>query len=401
MDENPTIEELIELQKKELGAATTSVKELHNRFKAYDEKITGYEELTTSQKEEIGNLREQFEAAMTTLNRTGKTLDTKEELAQLQVKEFGNWVMHNRDYDQIKFAELGEFETKAMVSDNQRTGGYWMPTTTMAGILEEMVYVDPFRQLASTTTLTEGDTLEGFYEDGTLDAAWTSERGTASEKDTPEIGKWEIPTHPMYVYPKLTQKMARLGSFNVETWLTGKYAKAFGYAENYTFLNGTGVGQPKGILTHVTAGNIAHTSSGHATTIPDFDCLIDIQDSLLEQYQPGASWLMLRSTFTALRKLSDGDAHYILEPDVQVQPQPVLLGKPVNFMYNMPAVGAGLNAVIYGDIKQTYMVVDAPGVFVVRDEISDFGRIILKTERLGVGGDVIDFDAAKCLKIEA
>jgi HK97 family phage major capsid protein len=271
----------------------------------------------------------------------------------------------------------------------------------MSGILEDMVYVDPFRQLASVMSLSEGDTLEGFYEDGTLSAAWTTERGTPAERATPEIDKWEIPTHPMYVYPKLTQKMARLANFNVESWLTGKYAKAFGLLEGTAFLNGTGVGQPKGIVTHSTAGNINHVPSGNANFILDFDCLINAQDALLDQYQGGASWLMTRGMFSTLRKIGDAIGHYLIEPDIAKQPQPTLFGKPVYFMYNMPTYVAGHDVIFYGDFKQLYQIVDAQGAFVVRDEVTDFGRIILKTERLGVGGDVIDFDAAKCIRIEA
>ena len=400
MDETPTIEELIELQKKELGAATTSVKELHDRFVAYDEKIKAQDELTISQKEEIAALTTKLEEVMTSLNRTDKQLSTKEELAQLQIKEFGRFATHGTNYDQSKYAELGPFEMKALSSDNLRTGGYWMPSTTMSGILEQMVYVDPFRQLASVMALSEGDTLEGFYEDGTLDAAWTTERGAPAEKATPEIDKWEIPTHPMYVYPKLTQKMARLANFNVEQWLTSKYANAFGYLEGLAFLSGSGVGQPKGILTHVTDLNVPHVPSGDANYILNFDCLINAQDALAEKYQGNASWIMTRGMFSTLRKIGDAIGHYLIEPDISKQPLPTLFGKPVNFMYNMPTYVANHDVILYGDFKQAYQIVDAPGAFVVRDEVTDFGRIILKTERLGVGGDVIDFDAAVAVRVE-
>lgn len=391
--EIPTLEELIEQQKNELGAATLNVKELTEQLKT--------KEYAT--KEEIANLTTRFEDALTSLNRTDVgALSQKEELTGLHTKEFIQWAMRGKEYDDTKYSELGEFETKMLASDNLRTGGHWMPATMFNKILEEVVNVDPFRQIANVVRLTEGDRLEGLYEHGTLEAAWTSERATVTEIATPEIDKWEIPTHPLYVFPKITQKMARLAAYDVEAWLMQKYTKAFAYKEGYAFLNGTGVGQPKGILTHVSEGNLAHVASGDANTVPDFDCLKSLKSALHEEYQASARFLMTRATFLVLDKMTDAVGRYIINDDVTAgTSDATLLGKPVTFMYNMPAVSAGTFPILYGDINQAYIVVDAPGAFVIRDETTDFGRIIYKTERLGVGGDVVDFDAVKALEIAA
>jgi HK97 family phage major capsid protein len=367
-----------------------------------------------SQTAQIDALQTKMDQALTSMNRTDipAGMQVKEELVQLQTKEFGDWMMRGKEYDDTQYSELSEFEMKMLSSDNLRTGGHWMPTTMYNKILETVVKIDPMRSISNTVMLQDGDTLEGLYESGTLDAGWTSERAVAAERDTPEIDKWQIPTHPMYVFPRITQKMARLAAFDVERWLLGKYANAFALLEGNAFLTGSGVGRPKGIMTVAgitqrgavvgTADHVQLVPTGDNTgIIPSFDVLKTMKAALADQYQPGASWIMNRSTFLQLDLLTDAVGSYMLQDNVtqatanytDAPGEAMLLGKPVHFMYNMPTTTDTNIPIAYGDFNKAYTIVDAPGAFVIRDEQSDFGRIIFKTERLGVGGDVIDYDA--------
>ena len=405
-DKLPTLEELMILvkhQKEDVNGATTKIDGIMEHFKT--------EEL--SRKEQMDVLSTKVDDALTAHNRTDipSGLSHKEELIALQNKDFQDWAMRGKEYQETEYAELGSFEKKMLSSDNLRTGGHWMPTTMYNAILEVVVRIDPMRAIANVVQLQDGDTLEGLYESGTLDASWTSERATVTEKDTPEIDKWQIPTHPMYVFPKITQKMARLGAFNVEQWLLGKYANAFAYLEGNAFLNGTGVGQPMGLMTVANKDNttVDHIVTGANTSITSFDCLKEMKATLDEQYQAGASWIMNRSTFLVLDQMTDAIGHYMIQDSVSAgndaygtPGQAQLLGKPVHFMYHMDsAVVEDHLPIAYGDFSKAYTVVDAPGAFVVRDEQTDFGRIIFKTERLGVGGDVIDTDAYNVLLVDA
>jgi len=55
------------------------------------------------------------------------------------------------------------------------------------------------------------------------------------------------------------------------------------------------------------------------------------------------------STFTAIKKLKDGEGRYLLQSNI-VQGFPyTLLGKPVYLSDNMPAIGNGNKAILYGD----------------------------------------------------
>ena len=54
-------------------------------------------------------------------------------------------------------------------------------------------------------------------------------------------------------------------------------------------------------------------------------------------------------TFTAIKKLKDGNNRYLLQDDVTTEFPYRLLGKPVFLSDNMPKAEAGKKAVLYGD----------------------------------------------------
>ncbi len=59
---------------------------------------------------------------------------------------------------------------------------------------------------------------------------------------------------------------------------------------------------------------------------------------------------MNRSTRKAIRKLKDGDGNYLLNRDLTSAWGYSLFGKPVYTSDNMPEIGAGKKAIIYGDM---------------------------------------------------
>lgn len=81
------------------------------------------------------------------------------------------------------------------------------------------------------------------------------------------------------------------------------------------------------------------------------DELITLQASVKQAYQAKACWIMAPSTFTAIRKLKDGNNRYLLQDDITGEFPYRLLGKPVFVSDNMPAAAASAKAVLYGDLS--------------------------------------------------
>lgn len=81
------------------------------------------------------------------------------------------------------------------------------------------------------------------------------------------------------------------------------------------------------------------------------DELIDLQDSVKDEFQQNAIWIMSTKTRTSIRKLKDANGRYLLQDDINSPFGKLLLGKPVFTSDNMPEMAAGNAAIYYGDLS--------------------------------------------------
>ena len=93
------------------------------------------------------------------------------------------------------------------------------------------------------------------------------------------------------------------------------------------------------------------TLNAGSTTAISADNLIDLQAKIPTVYQADACWIMHPSTFTALKKLKDATGQYLLQNDFTSAMPYRILGKPVYLSDNMPTIGSGNKAVLYGDLS--------------------------------------------------
>jgi HK97 family phage major capsid protein len=208
-----------------------------------------------------------------------------------------------------------------------------------------------------------------------------------------------------------------MSGFDPETWLTNKIAGKIGRTENTSFVSGAGVSQPRGFLdyrlTAVTTGDasrawgvLQYLPTGASAGFPDAsgivgasdpDALIDVQHALKSEYRANATWVMNRATMATVRKLKDADGRYIWADSLMAGQPDRLLGSPVVAFEDMPDVGADSFSIAYGDFRAGYLVVDGPGLRVLRDPFTEKGWVKFYSTKW-TGGDVTDFDAIKLLK---
>ena len=167
-------------------------------------------------------------------------------------------------------------------------------------------------------------------------------------------------------------------------------------------INGTGVGQPRGILTYdagTSWGQIEQVNSGSAGAVAA-DGLIDLQHSLKEVHGANAVWLANRLTLRDIRKLKDSNNQYLWEPGLKIDGQDTLLGRPILTATDMPVAAANSLSVAFGDFTAGYQIVDRIGVRVLRDPFTAKPFVKFYTTKR-VGGDVVNFDAIKLQKLAA
>lgn len=296
-------------------------------------------------------------------------------------------------------------QTKALSVDSDPDGGYFV-TPAMSNRISTVIYeTSPVRQVATTETITNADSLEGFYDGDEAAASWVGETGSRAVTNTPEIGMWSIPTHEIYANPQATQKVLEDASRNLEEWLSMKVRDKFARTENLAFVLGTGVAQPRGFMTYAagtTRGTIQQVNTGAAATFTA-DGILTLIYTLKSAYRANAVHAMNRASVGVVRKLRDdsgsaaGTGGYFWQPGLAAGEPDTLAGYPVIEMEDIADVGSNALAAAFGDFRSAYTIVDRAGVRVLRDPYSNKPFIQLYTTKR-VGGDVINFEAIKIAK---
>lgn len=305
-------------------------------------------------------------------------------------------------------AELKSFmldEVKAMGAYSAADGGVTVPKVMSSKIIQRIFETSPVRAVASVEAVSS-DSIDFYIDDNEAATGWVSETGTRSETNNPQLGKKTIAVHEQYAKPKATQRIIDDSIFNIESWLANKVADKMARTENTAFINGTGAGQPRGLLTY-TAGSgtynreqIEQVNMGAAAALTG-NGLIDVQNSLKEEYQGQASWMMKRSTYGALLQLMYTDNKFDALTPSGVNGTPyLLLGRPIALADDVPAVAANALSVIYGNFSVAYQIVDRQGINLLRDPYSEKPFVqFYFTKR--VGADVLNTEAVKIGKVAA
>lgn len=278
-------------------------------------------------------------------------------------------------------------------------GGYAVTASMQSRIMQHIFDVSPMRQIASVETISS-DALELIDDHNKAAAGWTSETTTV-EDSAPIIAKRSIPTHELYAQPKATQKLVDDAAIDIEAWLSNKIADIFSRKENTAFVQGTGVGMPRGILTFAAGtnwGQIQQIKSGNAREI-SADAIITLFYSLKDVYAKRASFIMNRVTAQSVRQLKQTSTNqYLWQPGLSAGAPDTLMGCPVYLVEDMPTISPHSLPIAVGDFQAGYQIVDKKLVRILRDPFTEKPFVkFYSTKR--VGGDVVDFDAIKLLKM--
>lgn len=289
-------------------------------------------------------------------------------------------------------------EIKAISTDSDPDGGYAMPMNRSARFIEELIEFSPVRAFATVETISQGDSLEIDADDANNQFAtgWGSERTAPTETATGQLRREEIPTHYQWAEPRATQKALDDPTRDFEGWITRKLSQKFGVAEGTAFINGTGSGQPEGIL---VASGITQVNSGHATLV-QADGLIDLYYDLPDHYARNGRFLMKRSTVKAVRQLKDTTNQYLWQPGLAGGTPPTILNAPYTEATDMPAVAANALAIVFGDLRAGYTIVDRAGMSILRDPYTSKPFVKFYARRR-VGGQVVLKEALRIQKIAA
>lgn len=317
------------------------VEEINNLFKAAE---TEKRALTEDE-------QSTFDAKTAELKALDKTIEAKREARSLTMMDDETPKTPEAKEEKRSTEEIEEraFETYLR---EQRAGemakgdnGAVIPTTIANRIIDTVKQVAPIYAL--TTKFNVKGKLQFPVAKDTITTGYQTEF-TDIASSAVGFDNVELDGYLIGALSKVSVSLINNAQFDIVGYVVNKIAQSIAeFLEKELIVGATNI---KGITDASYEGEgvtkVETATKGKLTA----DDLIDTQAALKMNVQDGCAWLMNQAMLTKVRKLTDNNGQYILNPDLRTGFGYELLGKPVMISDEMPA-----DTVVYGNWTAMYV----------------------------------------------
>lgn len=256
---------------------------------------------------------------------------TTEKIEEQETRAFDNYI---RGY--VLHERAGEL-TKA-------ANGAIIPTTIANRIIKKVYDICPILERSSKYNV-KGNLDLPYYDSTTSDitVAYQTEF-VAMTSSNGSFASIQLTGYLAGALSKISRSLINNAQFNVVDFVVDHMAYAIKRFIEHELLIGTS-GKVTGLST------LTNSLTAAATTAVTADEVVKLHDSIKDEFQGNAIWIMSPATRTALRTLKSNTGYYLLNDDISTPFGTTLLGKPVYVSDNMPDMAAGNTAIFYGDMR--------------------------------------------------
>ena len=206
-----------------------------------------------------------------------------------------------------------------------------------------------------------------------------------------EFTKIPVNAYKMASLMKVSLEFVNDSAFDIESHIIKRMARTFARTEDKAFINGTGVGEPTGLLHDSQGAETADTVNSLS-----YDDCITLFFSVKPEYRKNAVWMMNDDTALAIRKLKDDAGNYLWN-----QGNDSILGKPVVICNEMPDAQSGKKPILFGDLSYYWVIDRKPAsVKTLRELFATKGQVgYIVQERLDA--KLVRSEAVKVLAISS
>lgn len=217
--------------------------------------------------------------------------------------------------------------------------GAVIPTTVLNQIIEKLETAGNILALVTRTAYKGGVTIPKSSVKPV--ATWAAE-GAGSDKQKKTVGSVTFAYHKLRCAVAVSLEVDTMSIAAFESLLIANIVEAMTKALDAAIINGTGSGQPAGVL--VAANITAAATAGQVveTTNQKYADLCAAEGALPEAYEGGAVWCMSKKTFMGYIGMVDDNKQPIarINYGLNGKPERVLLGRPVVCTEHMPSFAA-------------------------------------------------------------
>lgn len=280
--------------------------------------------------------------------------------------------------------QMSASELRALGATVPSAGGYFVPTGFRARIVEKLKAFGAVRNVAEVITTDTGNPLPWPTNDDTANVgAILAENTQVTEQDvvlgTDTLGAYTYTSKLVRVAIQLLQDSA----FDLESFLSRKFAERLGRATNAHFTTGTGSSQPEGVVTGSTLGKLG--ANGQTLTVT-YNDLVDLVYSVDAAYRTAGgsrvAFMAHDASLGIVRKLRDdsggaGIGRPLWEPSIQIGQPDSLLGYPIIANNDMPVMAASAKSILFGDFEAAFVIREVLGIQSLRleERYADFLQV--------------------------
>ena len=288
-------------------------------------------------------------------------------------------------------------EVRAQGTVPKSSGGYLIPTTLAARIIETMKAYGGIRQFATVMNTSAGETINWPTNDdtgneGELVAEHAQVDETELEFGQKELGAFKYSSKVVRVSIELLQDSA----FALDSFITRKFGQRLGRITARHYATGTGTAQPQGLLPAATVG---YTSDSQ-TDIGYVD-LLRLKHSVDPAYRNmgGCRWVFNDSVLLQFKEMLDDNGRPLWKPSMADGTPALIDGDPYVIDQGCPDAAAGTVPMAYGDLSE-FIIRDVLGFTLHRmvEKYIDYGQIgflaFMRTD-----SDLMDAEAVKTLEM--
>ena len=317
-------------------------------------------ELTPDEMQELAEIRDDVKRIKEALG-LEKDINDMKDPEERQASEGGDRACGDDKKRAVEEAEKAAAEERAFeayirgkamnnrdsdVNLTPANNGAVIPTTIANKIIKKVYNICPILEKSSKYNI-KGKLDIPFYpasEETTIDVAYHDEFEELVSTNG-NFSKISLDGFLAGVLSKISRSLINNAAFDIVGFVVDRMAYAIKRFIEKELLLGTAekVEGLSGLTNAVT------TAAADKITA---DEVIDLHDSIKDEFQNGAIWIMSPATRTYLRKLKSSTGYYLLNDDISTPFGTSILGKPVYVSDNMPDYTEdGEVAIYYGDMS--------------------------------------------------
>ena len=280
-----------------------------------------------------------------------------------------------------------EPDIKQLVENVGATGGFLVPAQYDPNMLSIVYEKNPIRDMATIIPMRRrqleiptvdqtGTTAGATRQHGGIVASWVEEAMSKPET-APSFRKVVLVAHKLVCYTEASDELLADEAVGLVAFLQGAmgFGGAIRWEEEWTFLRGTGAGQPLGVI-------LANATFVQPRAVAGTIGVADIMNMLMHHNGDNPVWHITKGAMATLLQLNGPAAFpsYIFIPNAREGMPATLMGFPIYWTEKLPALGvrgdillADWKYYLIGDRQAT--TIDATNIYRFRYDITSYRAV--------------------------